>query len=238
VSSSSLNYSATYDRQPCAGYARSPPQRFFLVGIANRNYLPRRQQNSCFISCRGRGVQRLVSSCFPRSPRGHPVAEYSERAMATPSTEQIAFAFCAVSPLASSLLTSTWCGRRPIRPLLLFRHRPVSISAARVVCCELANPPDSDEESLDEAAMRAAEIHEVLQGLQDFKARIVDGKPEACDSFPRKHLHLRRISSCLTSWFHLLLQNVRFALRNRSYTDATKLAKKVRGELYCTCHVL
>jgi hypothetical protein len=35
--------------------------------------------------------------------------------------------------------------------------------------------PESGEEALDEAAMRAAEIHEVLQGLEDFKARIVDG---------------------------------------------------------------
>lgn len=35
--------------------------------------------------------------------------------------------------------------------------------------------PD-EEEKLDEAAMRAADIHEVLQGLRDFKNRIIDGK--------------------------------------------------------------
>lgn len=37
------------------------------------------------------------------------------------------------------------------------------------------NVPE-DEEKLDEAAMRAAEIHEVLVGLKDFKARIIEGK--------------------------------------------------------------
>lgn len=35
--------------------------------------------------------------------------------------------------------------------------------------------PD-EEQPLDEAAMRAAEIHEVLTGLRDFKNRIIEGK--------------------------------------------------------------
>lgn len=40
--------------------------------------------------------------------------------------------------------------------------------------CELSNQAE-EEEALDERAMRAAEIHEVLQGLQDFKDRIING---------------------------------------------------------------
>lgn len=35
-----------------------------------------------------------------------------------------------------------------------------------------------EEQPLDEAAMRAAEIHEVLTGLRDFKNRIIEGKLE------------------------------------------------------------
>lgn len=35
---------------------------------------------------------------------------------------------------------------------------------------------EEQEEQLDEAAMRAAEIHEVLSGLKEFKDRIIDGK--------------------------------------------------------------
>lgn len=38
---------------------------------------------------------------------------------------------------------------------------------------------DENEEILDEMAMRAAEIHEVLTGLEEFKMRIIDG------AFPR-----------------------------------------------------
>lgn len=38
-----------------------------------------------------------------------------------------------------------------------------------------ADGNEEEEEQLDEAAMRAAEIHEVLIGLQDFKDRIIDG---------------------------------------------------------------
>lgn len=33
-----------------------------------------------------------------------------------------------------------------------------------------------DDQPLDETAMRAAEIHEVVQGLNEFKGRIIDGK--------------------------------------------------------------
>lgn len=50
----------------------------------------------------------------------------------------------------------------------------------QVVACAPAEKPatDAEEEShLDEAAMRAAEIHEVLTGLKDFKNRIIDGTP-------------------------------------------------------------
>lgn len=52
---------------------------------------------------------------------------------------------------------------------------------ATVVCASLPKEKQvsNEEEVLDETAMRAAEIHEVLIGLKDFKERIVDGK------FPR-----------------------------------------------------
>lgn len=39
----------------------------------------------------------------------------------------------------------------------------------------VADDAKDEEAVLNEAAMRAAEIHEVLKGLEDFKARIVDG---------------------------------------------------------------
>lgn len=39
-----------------------------------------------------------------------------------------------------------------------------------------ASKAEEQEEQLDEAAMRAAEIHEVLSGLKEFKDRIIDGK--------------------------------------------------------------
>lgn len=61
--------------------------------------------------------------------------------------------------------------RRAARPAC--RTRPVF-----TVVCEAAAPspaPAEDEESLDETAMRAAEIHEVLVGLEEFKGRIIDG---------------------------------------------------------------
>ncbi|KAI0561029.1 hypothetical protein FGB62_94g055 [Gracilaria domingensis] len=43
-------------------------------------------------------------------------------------------------------------------------------------CVALNKQPNAseEEEQLDENAMRAAEIHEVLKGLEDFKSRIIE----------------------------------------------------------------
>lgn len=64
--------------------------------------------------------------------------------------------------------------------------RPSSAMAARrrapTLCLATPAKPkaaDENEEILDEMAMRAAEIHEVLTGLEEFKMRIIDG------AFPR-----------------------------------------------------
>lgn len=49
----------------------------------------------------------------------------------------------------------------------------------RQTCClAVSREPSAseDEEKLDETAMRAAEIHEVVSGLKEFKNRIIEGK--------------------------------------------------------------
>lgn len=74
----------------------------------------------------------------------------------------------------------------PVRlPVSAFNGRRLRVAPQRRVRFESAaclaavnkepDTPDS-EEQLDEAAMRAAEIHEVLAGLRDFKTRIIEGK--------------------------------------------------------------
>lgn len=93
-----------------------------------------------------------------------------------------------------------WCTFVGV-PLTAVRHRVVSERCplrlhSRVVhnrrvkltptCLAAdANAPE-EEEVLDEAAMRAAEIHEVLSGLQDFKSRIVDGTVNVCETLCRR----------------------------------------------------
>lgn len=54
------------------------------------------------------------------------------------------------------------------------------VTLQHTACVAVKKDQDAveDEEKLDEAAMRAAEIHEVLAGLQDFKSRIIDGSFE------------------------------------------------------------
>lgn len=51
------------------------------------------------------------------------------------------------------------------------------IALRHTACVAVKKDQDAveDEEKLDEAAMRAAEIHEVVSGLQEFKNRIIDG---------------------------------------------------------------
>lgn len=74
---------------------------------------------------------------------------------------------------ASRLPTSSFVGRRVCGPVgsrrAVLRH---------IACVAVKKDTDAvdDEEKLDEAAMRAAEIHEVLTGLRDFKNRIIDGR--------------------------------------------------------------
>lgn len=46
-----------------------------------------------------------------------------------------------------------------------------------------------DDEVLDEAAMRAADIHEVMTGLLEFRQRIIDGKALSKHNF--RLLHIR-----------------------------------------------
>lgn len=64
-----------------------------------------------------------------------------------------------------------------------------------------ASKADEQEEQLDEAAMRAAEIHEVLSGLKEFKDRIIDGKSCAVSIndlfFARECVYLALASSRL-----------------------------------------
>lgn len=88
---------------------------------------------------------------------------------------------------------------------------------------------------LDEKAMRAAEIHEVLTGLEDFKARIIDGAFRAARTpFPCSPLRVRVTCAdvervgCRSSNSGTL-SSVLSASSAREI-DATKLAKKVRGK--------
>lgn len=66
------------------------------------------------------------------------------------------------------------CGRALVVPRA--SGRP---SGARVVRA-VAKGAEEEEGVLDEPAMRAAEIHEVLNGLLEFKGRIVDGTRVFC----------------------------------------------------------
>lgn len=84
-------------------------------------------------------------------------------------------AFALTTPLlavrATPAVTTIWNGRRiPIKHC----RRPLRVHTA---CLAVNKEPNTseDEEQLDEAAMRAAEIHEVLIGLKQFKDRIVEG---------------------------------------------------------------
>jgi hypothetical protein len=86
-----------------------------------------------------------------------------------------AFVSCPFVSLARTP-AAAWCGR-PLARHLPLRYRLERVRLPVAPRCEVAaSQPESEDESLDEAAMRAAEIHEVLQGLEDFKARIVDGR--------------------------------------------------------------
>lgn len=87
-------------------------------------------------------------------------------------------AFVGGSPtFVTSASRSPWICTRSLRPRVEARRvRGAQTRTLFQPVCEAASPvPADEEESLDETAMRAAEIHEVLTGLEEFKARIVDG---------------------------------------------------------------
>lgn len=88
------------------------------------------------------------------------------------------------------LPASSYHGRR------LYVAAPTRRAALRHTAC-VAVKKDTDEveddEKLDEAAMRAAEIHEVLSGLKDFKDRIIAGALNTTFS-PRSSLCDTRLS--------------------------------------------
>jgi hypothetical protein len=71
--------------------------------------------------------------------------------------------------------SSPWCRARPFPRHFAPRAEIRSFSLYQPRCEASAAAAAEDEDTLDEAAMRAAEIHEVLDGLADFKARIVAG---------------------------------------------------------------
>lgn len=87
-----------------------------------------------------------------------------------------AFLPCVAIGSASVVRPGCFVSRQPpnfVRPATYRKKRSSSI-----VLCLAQSATDSSESEegvvLDENAMRAAEIHEVLVGLEDFKARIVE----------------------------------------------------------------
>lgn len=92
------------------------------------------------------------------------------------SKPTLAFAVpaCLGRVFATSSSSSSWTCQRPAHS----RVAPPSRSASMVpTCCTAAatGKEEQADEVLDEAAMRAAEIHEVLDGLEGFRQRIIDG---------------------------------------------------------------
>ena len=57
------------------------------------------------------------------------------------------------------------------------RVAPVRRAFPHTACLAVNKESEAqeEEEQLDEVAMRAAEIHEVVNGLKEFKNRIIDG---------------------------------------------------------------
>lgn len=70
------------------------------------------------------------------------------------------------------LSTTSFHGRRVCAAV---RSRRALLRHTACVAVKKDADAVDDEEKLDEAAMRAAEIHEVLSGLKEFKGRIIDG---------------------------------------------------------------
>lgn len=107
-------------------------------------------------------------------------------------------------------------------------RRPIVHHTACTTAVEKGPKKDKDpaaeeegDDALDETAMRAAEIHEVLSGLKDFKNRIITGA--FYPFFTYRFCTSSNFQSRLTSLFILS------SVFSGPTADATKLAKKVRA---------
>lgn len=98
-------------------------------------------------------------------------------------SKNIAAAFvvsaCHGAVCAPSSSSSWTCRSRPTGGLApAHRQRALQCPASTLSPSCSASVPGNDTEEddvLDVTAMRAAEIHEVLEGLQEFRQRIIDG---------------------------------------------------------------
>ena len=89
-------------------------------------------------------------------------------------------AFCTPLSVARARAAAPVLKASPTQPLARARAaKPRRVWAAPLACAQQpadkAGAEEEEPEQLDENAMRAAEIHEVLTGLKDFKTRIIDG---------------------------------------------------------------
>lgn len=86
---------------------------------------------------------------------------------------------CHGAVCAFSLSSSWTCQSRPtggLAPALRQRALQRPASTLSPSCSASAPGNDTEEDDvLDVTAMRAAEIHEVLEGLEEFRQRIIDG---------------------------------------------------------------
>lgn len=86
------------------------------------------------------------------------------------SVSMATFAFVSAGAVALSPQTRAPLSSRRGTRYASARRR----SAMPAMCVTTDATQSSEEEVLDEKAMRAAEIHEVLSGLEEFKSRIVE----------------------------------------------------------------
>lgn len=85
---------------------------------------------------------------------------------------------------------SNVCGR----PSIATKSRRSSVISP-TLCLAAEKKDKQEEEVLDEKAMRAAEIHEVLIGLQDFKERIVNDATQLAKKVRGMYIPSRHIRS-------------------------------------------
>lgn len=135
-------------------------------------------------------------------------------------------------PLLASSSSPWTCPNRPVGTLSPAHHRAAKLRSPNAfpICCNASavGKEDPDGDVLDEKAMRAAEIHEVLDGLQEFRQRIIDGRGGSSPFLFCTPPDL--LSRMLTLRVHFPPYLCRFDLLCAFVADATKLAKKVRGK--------